>query len=157
MKQCEHLAPNAQTAANAIATDTALGQMVARLASLSPAERSEAAIEADFLLNAAADTLDCLADTEIAAREREDRCFSNRQKLGNALGLLASVIRLVSDAQVQADGCRMLAGNNSGGGGRNVRKTLAAPVSCSCRCCGRARPLRWVYRSPDLLAVEAEA
>lgn len=114
MKQCEHLAPNAQTAANAIATDTALGQMVARLASLSPAERSEAAIEADFLLNAAADTLDCLADTEIAAREREGRCFSNRQKLGNALGLLASVIRLVSDAQVQADGCRMLAGNNSG-------------------------------------------
>ncbi len=114
MKQCEHLAPNAQTAANAIATDTALGQMVARLASLSPAERSEAAIEADFLLNAAADTLDCLADTEIPAREREDRYFSNRQKLGNALGLLASVIRLVSDAQVQADSCRMLAGNNSG-------------------------------------------
>lgn len=104
MKQCEHLAPNAQTAANAIATDTALGQMVARLASLSPAERSEAAIEADFLLNAAAE------------------CWPEITQ-----------------------------------GGRNVRKTLAAPVSCSCRCCGRARPLRWVYRSPDLLAVEAEA
>lgn len=155
MKQCEHLAPNAQTAANAIATDTALGQMVARLASLSPDERSEAAIEADFLLNAAADTLDCLADTEIAAREREDRCFSNRQKLGNALGLLASVIRLVLMLR-----CRQTAAEcwpEITQGGRNVRKTLAAPVSCSCRCCGRARPLRWVYRSPDLLAVEAEA
>lgn len=114
MRQCEHLAPNTQTAANAIATDTALGQMVARLASLSPAERAEAAIEGDFLLNAAADTLDYLADTEIAAQEHEDRCFSNRQKLGNALGLMASVIRLVSDAQVQAEGCRMLAGNNPG-------------------------------------------
>ena len=118
MKERERLDCSGWAIEGMVSDETCLGRLAAKLSAPDLKEKAKCDEENALLLETVADALECVSDAAQFNRTAGDADAFDR--IGRAVFLLASVVRLAADARKVAEDCRFLTGGKSKLGGGHV-------------------------------------